>query len=144
MIVSRKRKRVARFLALALPVVLVAAAGWVLCIDSDGHIDLEQATQVCCLGNRTGTQRAFPAAAESSGVGEVSDSCLDLPLFGPMSATTPASDAHVLAWLRAQVFAGAALSPGVPEGVLPSCPSPDRIQRSAPSQLFARTISLRC
>ena len=140
------RKRAACFLALVLSAGLVAGAGWVLCIDSDGHIDLEQATQICCLGNRIGTQRAFPGAAESSGAREVSDydSCIDLSLFGPMAVTTPASDAHALAWLRAQVFTGAALSPSVSEGILPSFPGPDCIQQSAPSQLFARTISLRC
>jgi hypothetical protein len=147
MIVSRKRA--ALFLALALPALLVAGAGagWVLCIESDGRIGFEHVTQLCCPGTATGAQRASAEATESSGAYEVSDddSCIDLPLLiGSTLATAPASDAHLLAWAQAQVFAGATPSPSAVEGVLPSFSGHDRLQRSAPSQLFARTISLRC
>jgi hypothetical protein len=142
----------ALFLALALPGLLVAGAEWCLCTHSDGQIALEQAARSCCPGNRTDAQRAFLEAAESSGAREPSccdscicDTCVDLPqLIGSTLATAPASDAHVLAWAQAQAFAGATLSPSAAEGVSASFPGRDRIQRSAPSQLFARTISLRC
>ena len=143
------RKRIALFLALALPGLLVAGAGtgWVLCIESDGQIALEQAAQTCCPGNRTDAQRAFREATESSGACEICDcdSCIDLPLLiGSTLAIAPASDAHLLAWAQAPVFAGATLSLSLADGALSSFPGHGRSQRSAPSQLFARTISLRC
>ena len=146
---SVSRKRVALFLALALPGLLVARAGtgWVLCIESDGKIAFEQAAQTCCPGNRTDAQRAFREATESPGACEICDcdSCIDLPLLiGSTLATAPASDAHLLAGAQAQAFAGATFSPSAADAVLPSFAGHDRIQRSAPSQLFARTISLRC
>lgn len=147
MIVSRKRMTL--LLALALPALLVAGAGtgWVLCLESDGNVALEQVAQACCPGERTDAQRAFLGAAESSGACGICgcDSCIDLPLLiGSTLATAPASDAHLLAWPQAQVFAGATLSPSAGEGALPSFPDHDRILRSPPSQLFAGTISLRC
>jgi hypothetical protein len=145
MIVSRKRA--ALFLAMALPTLFAGGMGWVLCIESDGRIGFEHVTQLCCPGTATEAQRASAEATESSGAHEVSnyDSCIDLPLLiGSTLATAPASDAHLLAWAQAHVFVGAAPSPSAVEGVLPSFSGHDRLQRSAPSQLFARTISLRC
>lgn len=152
MIVTRSRGVL--FLALAIPALFIAGAGagWCLCVDSDGHIALEQGAQPCCPGGRTAEQRAFREAAESSRAREASccdscvrGACLDLPpLIGSTLATTTASDAHVLAWAQAQVFSGATLSPKASDAVLASFPGRDRSQRSAPARLFARTISLRC
>jgi hypothetical protein len=144
MIVSRKR--VALFLALALPALLVAGAGSVLCIDADGQIALEQAAQICCPSHRIGTQRAFSQATDSSGAHEVPDAdcCIYLPLVGSIPAVGQTSDARVSGWLQTQVFAGASLSPGTAESVLPSFTGRGRAQWSTPSHLFARTISLRC
>ena len=142
------RMRAALLVALVLPALLVAGegAGWVLCIESDGHVVLEQAAQICCPGHRTGAQRAFREAAESSEARNAwgCDSCIDLPLIASTTAVAPASDAHAGASLSAQVFAGAALSPSDGDRVLRSFPGHGRLQRSAPSQLFARTVSLRC
>jgi hypothetical protein len=144
MIVSRKRA--ALFLALALPALFAGGMGWVLCIDSDGRIGVEHASQICCPATPAGAQRASAEATKSSTSSEVPecDSCLDLPLIALMPAIDATSDVHVLAWVQAQVFAGATPLPSAVEGVLPSFPGHDRLQRSAPSQLFARTISLRC
>jgi hypothetical protein len=140
------RARAALFLVLALPALLVAGEGWVLCVGPDGHVALEQVARICCPGDRADAEPASPDATLSSGAGKpcCCDCCIDLPLIASTTAVAPASDAHAGASLSAQVFAGAALSLSDGDRVLPSFPGHGRLQRSAPSQLFARTVSLRC
>jgi len=140
------RKRAALFLVLGLLALLVAGAGGSLCIESDGHVVLEQAARSCCPGEPTDARRVSPEAAESSGDGKPCgcDCCIDLPLIASMPAIVLATDGDVLVWLEARFLAGATLSPKPSDAVLASFPGHGRNQRSVSSQLFARTVSLRC
>ena len=141
------KPRATRLLALVIPGLLLAlGAGSVLCIGSDGHISLEYIGQNCCPGTWDDSQKVFDAAAESWNAPDASgcDSCLDVLLIESTPALARTLKAQLILALQAPPFAGAAPLPTVSDAALPSLPGHDRALRSAPSHLFASTISLRC